>query len=362
MKRQRILLVDDQPLVLLGLERLLRRMRSVWDVTVAESGRKACELLEAQAFDVLVTDLNMPGFNGKQVLEWTLEHRPSVVRIVLSGHQDKRLIEGSAHLAHRFLTKPCEPGVLAEVLEQVSQLQDLPPEARRRVAGTVRLPSSPVACHRIRTCADNPESPLIPLRELVLTDPGLAAKTLQLVNSAVFGAPRLVVDPWEALQILTREELAGLEAEPVSPEQEARLRPLREAGLRIARTARAITKAEGAPAAIQTLARTAGLLTVAGPMLLALEPMPPEAPPLDLAGLSRQHLNLLGLPAPLLDLVGSHREPARAGNGASLALAAVHVAAIRPGEIPDEVFLADHGWLPRLAAWRSLPLSTEDEP
>jgi DNA-binding NarL/FixJ family response regulator len=254
LNRQRILLVDDQQLVLLGLERMLRRMRGVLEVTVADSGRKACAILEEQAFDVVVTDLNMPGFSGTQLLEWVLGHQPAMVRIVLSGHQDKRMLHGSAHLAHRFLTKPCEPGVLAEVLLQVSELQELPPHLKRAVAGTDRLPSSPVACHRIRACAENREAPVLALRDLALGDPGMAAKALQLLNSGVFGAPRRVADPWEAVQALTREELVDLEAEPVPPDQEARLKPLREAGLRTARAARAITRAEGAPPAVQALA------------------------------------------------------------------------------------------------------------
>jgi hypothetical protein len=77
--------------------------------------------------------------------------------------------------------------------------------------------------------------------------------------------------------------------------------------------------------------------------------------------LSRHYLNLLGLPADLLDVVGSYRDPARAKDPGSLALAAVHIAAAGAGHVPQEAFLADHGWLPRLEAWRSLPLSTEDE-
>jgi hypothetical protein len=56
---------------------------------------------------------------------------------------------------------------------------------------------------------------------------------------------------------------------------------------------------------------------------------------------------LMGLPGPLLDIVGSYREPSRARDGASLALAAVHVAS---GSL-DEDFLGRAGWLKRVPAW-----------
>jgi CheY-like chemotaxis protein len=71
--------VDDQPLIILGLERMLRRMRGAWEVVVADSGRKAQEKMKAEAFNVLLTDLNMPGLGGVGLLAGTgfLERVPA---------------------------------------------------------------------------------------------------------------------------------------------------------------------------------------------------------------------------------------------------------------------------------------------
>jgi len=365
--RLRILLVDDQQLILLGLERMLRRMRNLWEVVVAESGRKARELLEVQPFDVLVTDLNMPGYSGVQLMEWCLEHRPGMVRIVLSGHQDTAMLHGAARLAHRFLTKPSEPGLLLAALVQVSEIKDLGQgemDLLPAVAGMGQLPGSPVTSHRVRTILDDPAAQPAALRGLVCQDPGLAAKALQLVNSAFYGPPRATVDPWEAVQLLGREELADLVQGPAAPEAEARLRPLREAHLRIARLALAITRAEGAPGPVQDLAYAGGLLSAAGPMILALaRPGTEERDELRVFGseapdVSRIYLTLMGLPAPLLDLVGNLRAPSRAQLADPLAKAAVHVAA----GFRDHGFLAGAGLLDRVPAWLTLEPAEKDTP
>ncbi|WP_316415898.1 response regulator [Mesoterricola silvestris] len=355
----RILLVDDQQLILLGLERMLRRMRNLWEVVAAESGRKALELLEVQPFDVLVTDLNMPGYSGVQLLEWGREHHPEMIRIVLSGHQETAMLHGAARLAHRFLTKPSEPGLLLATLVQVSEARDLG-QADAALFGTVtgmgQLPGSPVTAHRVRRYLEDPSVPAATLGALVCQDPGLSAKVLQLVNSAFYGPPRATVDPWEAAQLLGREELADLLCDPAPPDAEARLKPLRESHLRAARLALAITRAEGAPAPVQDLAYCGGLLSAVGPMILALARPGTEGQ--DGPGISRLYLALLGLPAPLLDLVGNLETPGRAQLADPLAMAAVHVAA----GLGDDGFLAGAGLLNRVPGWRNLEPAEREFP
>jgi CheY-like chemotaxis protein len=317
--RLRVILVDDQPLILLALERMLRPMRKVWEVVATDSGRLAQERMEAAPFDVLVSDLNMPGYGGVELLDWTQAHAPATVRIVLSGHQNKAMIDGASRSAHRFLTKPCAPDHLLDTIQKTSALRSLPTGAldlRRAVAGMGQLPASPVTCHKLKTYVNNPNAPTTGLRELFLQDPGLAAKALHLVNSAFFGVPRPLVDPWEAALLLDREKLANLVMEPANPDLEHRLRPIREAHLLLAREALAAAQAEGASEAAQNLAYTAGLLSAAGPMIVAaafpnhLQTFLEGGTGLGATGaeLSWQYLNLLGLPAPLLDLVETHRE------------------------------------------------------
>ena len=60
----RIVFVDDEPNLLAGLRRMLRIKRDVWDTQFAESGQQALALMAEQPFDVVVSDMRMPGMDG----------------------------------------------------------------------------------------------------------------------------------------------------------------------------------------------------------------------------------------------------------------------------------------------------------
>ena len=97
---RRILFVDDEALILGGLQRMLRGMRAEWEMVFAESGAKALELMEQSPFDVVVSDMRMPGMNGAALLAEVMKRFPKTIRLILSGHADQELIlkcVGSTH-------------------------------------------------------------------------------------------------------------------------------------------------------------------------------------------------------------------------------------------------------------------------
>ena len=78
-----LLLVDDEPaLRTLVAERLATRG---FEVVTCESGEKAIELLDSFAFDIIVTDMRMPGVDGMQVVDAARERYPGIVTIVITG-------------------------------------------------------------------------------------------------------------------------------------------------------------------------------------------------------------------------------------------------------------------------------------
>ncbi len=81
----RILCVDDDPMVLLILRRVLSRARPSWEIACVESGAAALEALAGRAYDVLVTDLEMPHMSGFELLERVAARHPMVARVVHSG-------------------------------------------------------------------------------------------------------------------------------------------------------------------------------------------------------------------------------------------------------------------------------------
>ena len=106
---KRLLFVDDEPRVLQGLKAGLYTRRKDWDMHFAEGGAKAIELMQDSHFDVLVTDLRMPGVDGTTLVARARADSPGTMRVVLSGYADERQSQGLVSLAHRYLSKPCEP-------------------------------------------------------------------------------------------------------------------------------------------------------------------------------------------------------------------------------------------------------------
>ena len=85
---RRILFVDDETSILDGLKRMLRPMCAEWDMAFATGGETALSMLGAAPFDVIVTDMRMPGMDGASLLEVVREKYPNMLRIILSGYTE----------------------------------------------------------------------------------------------------------------------------------------------------------------------------------------------------------------------------------------------------------------------------------
>ena len=108
--RPRILFVDDEPQVLAGLQSRLRKDLRPWDATWVTSGAEALREFRTSPFDVVVTDVQMPGMDGISLLRAIKVAAPAVRGVVLSGHAAP---EG-AEIADVFLRKPCSVSALRE--------------------------------------------------------------------------------------------------------------------------------------------------------------------------------------------------------------------------------------------------------
>jgi DNA-binding NtrC family response regulator len=86
-------------------------------VTQAASGEEALERLADFAFDVVVTDLRLPGISGTQVLEAALERYPDIIIIMMTGYGTVRdAVEAIKRGAADFITKPFQFDALLHVL------------------------------------------------------------------------------------------------------------------------------------------------------------------------------------------------------------------------------------------------------
>jgi DNA-binding NtrC family response regulator len=115
MSKVKVLLVDDEEdYVRTMAERL--EMRDV-PSRVATSGAEALKMVQAEAPDVMVLDLRMPGIDGMQVLERVKDEHPQVQVIILTGHgSDKEEQEARALGAFEYLQKPADTGQLLDTI------------------------------------------------------------------------------------------------------------------------------------------------------------------------------------------------------------------------------------------------------
>jgi response regulator RpfG family c-di-GMP phosphodiesterase len=116
-QKPKVLLVDDEPNVIEGLAKLLRRE---YDVRTFSAPRDALRALqEIHDLAVVVSDMRMPGMDGATLLNEIMMRRPDVARIMLTGEAGR---DGAIRAVNegqilRFLTKPCPIEDLRKAIE-----------------------------------------------------------------------------------------------------------------------------------------------------------------------------------------------------------------------------------------------------
>jgi len=208
----KILFVDDEPHVLQGLQRMMRSMRDKWEITTAAGGPEALDLLSRQSFDVVVSDMRMPGMDGVQLLGEVQKRYPEVVRIILSGQSDQEMVLQSVRPAHQYLAKPCSDEVLKSSIERSCGLRNLlaNKSLKQLISRIDSIPSLPALYLEILQELDSPYSSIHKIGAIISRDIGMTAKILQLVNSAFFGYRRHISSPAQAVELLGLETIKAL--------------------------------------------------------------------------------------------------------------------------------------------------------
>lgn len=191
---KRLLFVDDEPALLEGLRGRLRSHRSRWDMVFVDSGAHALAELELNPFDVVVSDMRMPGMDGAELLAAVADRWPATIRIVLSGHAEEQQSARLLCIAHQYLSKPCTAQQLENVIDRCVQLHELlaEPGLRGVVGGVKKLPALPLVFARLSTAIADPHACIKDVADAVTADPAIAAKVLQMVNSSFFRLARRI--------------------------------------------------------------------------------------------------------------------------------------------------------------------------
>ena len=106
MRNKEILLVDDEEAILNSFRKDF--VQENYNVTMASSGEEAITNLQGKSFDLVVTDLVMPGVDGIGVLQKAKELDPEICVIILTGYGDMTSAIDALRLgADDYLLKPC---------------------------------------------------------------------------------------------------------------------------------------------------------------------------------------------------------------------------------------------------------------
>jgi CheY-like chemotaxis protein len=117
---ERILFVDDEPIVARSTEELLKRLG--YAVTCCEQSEDALEQFHRapREFDLIVTDWAMPGMSGTELASAMRETRPDIPILLMSGFVDSTVQQAAKMIGiDEVLVKPVNPELLAQAIAQV---------------------------------------------------------------------------------------------------------------------------------------------------------------------------------------------------------------------------------------------------
>lgn len=397
---KRILFVDDEPNILDGLQRTLRAQRQEWEMAFAPGGEAALAMLAAAPFDVVVSDMRMPGMDGAALLEIVRQQYPSMLRIILSGYTETDASLRAVPVAHQFLHKPCEPKALRAAIDRATGLVEvLNSKMMVSLVGAMRdLPSLPRTYMELRKALADPETSIAGVVRIVEKDVAISAKILQLVNSAFFGLTRDISDIKMAVSYLGINILQNLvvsvEAfrmfQPKKPIPGFSIEELHAHSQLAARIAAHFSAGGRLPSA----AVVAALLHDVGKLVMAErapdhfaravagareEQKPLFAVEEELIGISHAEvgaylLSLWGLPYPVIEAVAHHHHPDRVQQHTLDMITVVYLSNLLAHETSgdskralvsqpiDENLLRNLGLADQLPEWRQMAEAAAHEP
>jgi HD-like signal output (HDOD) protein/CheY-like chemotaxis protein len=391
---KRILFVDDEQNVLDGLRSLLRKQRKQWEMSFVNGGEAALDELLASPYDVIVSDMRMPGMDGATLLRKVQQDYPHIVRIVLSGQTEQEISRRMVHIAHQFLSKPCDGRELQQVIEHACRLQALleQPALRQTIAQIGQLPIKPGLYSRLVQVLENPSSSMADAAAVIERDGAAAARMLQLVNAPAFGLAQRVPDITTAVTYLGPEIVKTL-ALALEVRQSVAAAPpcpgfnldlAQELSLLAARIGRRMTadRVQGQDAFSGALLRDLGSIVfmarLAEPFRRIVDHARESRRPIfevetEVLGVSHSEigaylLSIWGLPYTIVEAVAHHHAPRGAGSTSLDTVSVVHIASalaeevlridrerhLGSGIVLDEGLVDSLGLADHLPGWRQI--------
>ncbi len=218
----RILIIDDEKVIREGVSRALAT--EGFEIAKAEDGKLGIDMLKETAFDIVLTDLMMPGVDGFAVLDWIRENQPHIQVIVITGFATvSKAVTAMKQGAFDFVGKPFTPDYIRVVVDRAVDKLRLQNEAdslrEEKELGLLEIDKSHSRLNTVFSCMA--EAVLVTDKEGVVVHHNPAAiKMLQIQTDPVIGKPlaasigditavQMVMETIEKSIVITREFTPG---------------------------------------------------------------------------------------------------------------------------------------------------------
>jgi HD-like signal output (HDOD) protein/ActR/RegA family two-component response regulator len=380
--KKRILFVEDNALLRQMYLMMMEGEAAAWEAVDAADAREALRFMEKAPFEVVVSDLRMPGMDGIELMGVVRQLYPRSSRIIISGLSDQAEIARSLDSTHQFLAKPFDVKALKATLSRLGGLDAYLKEQRlQALVGQMRvLPSFPSVYHEIMKELGGEDPSIERLAQIIADDPSMTAKLLQIANSAAGGRATKATSPFEAVQFvgLSAVRSLALSAHIFRCFEHLQLKDFSITSLwdhtvKSGIIAGTIMRVERADPADAEEAHIAGMLHDLGKLMLAdsmpeqfqkslalsnERGLPSEQAELEVfgahhGGVAAYLLSLWGLPVTMVEAVAFHHNPSNSDHLAFGPLTAVHVADVLEHELSGNTLAGtapalDQGYLDKL--------------
>ncbi len=373
----RLLLVAAMSDSVTGLARDLFLLDEHIETALRSDTAGTLALLDAENFDAIAVDLHLPG-DVAGLLGIVANRHPGIIRLVIADDPADPLFSHAAHLAHCLLPRPCDAGAIHnaihDTLATARRMRD--PALSAAVAGILALPESPAMRRELLGLLADEETSVEHVEEAVQKNPAIAAKLLQISNSAYYGSRGSVASIGEAVSMLGLDTVRGIvtsahlfEAMPAAALKGTSAADIWSHSVACAVMVRRIAWHVRASVNVNRAAFTAALLHDVGKLVMALahgeaygelRRRPPTHPLWqdEERAFGHHHgtagallLELWGLPSVVVESVALHHTPHRARESTISPLTLVHLAnALVHSENAGQLAEArlDGGYLQRL--------------
>lgn len=276
------LVVIQQTAVHAALSQLFQKL-GYQNVKIVSDAVTAKALLLEQPFALLVVDTMMAQEGGEALLDFACQHTPATIRALLSEVGDEQSLLAITHSTQLLLELPLQASQLTDVWQRISRLQQMPfsQHTRYQLGKVNTLPLLPRHYQTLLTLLADEQSSTAALAASIAREAPLAAKLIQLANSAYLGFQRTTGDLNEVIVRLGRQRIrAVIFAVQLHHQYAARIRTdlhqqLLDNSYELAMMASQLAKSQQAGGELVEKAFLAGLMQVLGPLvLLAEQPLP----------------------------------------------------------------------------------------